>query len=147
MAEQDEIYREIARALEHVYGRVDLDIDGFVVSYRKVICRNSIVIITYVDGSCLGKWLDPAGKHPESRFMRPRFSSLFSGRLHAKLLRALPKAKAMEMTRPKLISYDPFWGHERTLISHLKKNFKEIRLHEPAKEKEAPQHELEHIPV
>jgi len=67
-----EEWQEVEKALGGIYGRAKIKADGFeVVFSRRLVSKNRLAIVTYVDGYMKGVWIDAGTEYPEQRCLRP----------------------------------------------------------------------------
>ena len=138
MAEKDltkEEWARVEKALSGTYGMVRVNADEFVVVfYRRLVGKNRLAIVTYVDGVMKGEWINAKNQHPEQRCLRPASRPMCNPKERADLkklrkrdLKAL--GPAFDPDR-KWHHFDPIWPSVTALRRHYQKTFTSIELQE-----------------
>lgn len=129
----------VTDALSGVFGRVELEVDGFEVAlHRCQISKDRLGIMTYVNGQFLGKWIGADTGCRESEFFRPTTRYLHSlkfRKLLKKISKGIRKAGVSSPGKITAKGYDavhksntPFWQSVSGIRKHYEKTFKEIKL-------------------
>ncbi|MDP3284740.1 MAG: hypothetical protein Q8M56_09975 [Desulfobacterales bacterium] len=135
-------WKLVTDALAGVYGRVELEVDGFEVAlHRGQISKNRLTIMTYVNGQFLGKWFSDAAcregdfLRPTSQYIYPRKLRNDMKRLRKRSLKKMCDKAFLGSGHAPDIDYDktiksrsPFWGSVSTIRKHYEKTFKSIKL-------------------
>lgn len=131
---EKEDWERIEKALDRVYGSVEISADATFVEFRKLqISSNRLGIVTFVNGQIDPKWLVedcPERKYlrEESRFVyspkqRKRIKSLAKSRAGRKEL----KANAIDLDK-KIVLFDAKWPNVKSIRRHYEKTFDKIAL-------------------
>ncbi len=124
-------WQELEESLRGVFGHAEIRAAGHVVTLRRRVYRERLVIEVGVDGWIKGEWSEAKdGKpvHPEGWFWWPSKSRLYPLKEHKFLRKAFGKRKADDMVALKVVAFMPYWTSSRSLINHLKKHFPDLEV-------------------
>ena len=126
-------WKLIIDALSSLFGMVELEIDGFNVTYQRVrASRDTLSIMTYVNGIFIGKWMECKDGQPEHEEGR-RFLRLISKRIYKPsaikgFARIAGKKEAARLEKLRTCIASPEWKSPRSLKKHLLNNNCNIKL-------------------
>ncbi|MGE4406068.1 hypothetical protein [Pseudomonas sp.] len=130
-----EEWARVEKALSGTYGMARVKADEFVVTFhRRLVGKNRLAIVTYVDGYMKGEWIDAKDQHPEQRCLRPasRFMCRPKERAELKKLRKRVLKELGPAFDPdrKWHYFDPSWPSVTAIRRHYQKTFASIELQE-----------------
>lgn len=123
----------VEQALSGFYGMARIKADEFVVTFhRKLIRKNRLAIVTYVDGYIKGEWIDSKKEHPEQRCLRPASRFMCKPKERAELKKLSKRLRkelgpAFDPDR-KWHYFDVSWPSVTAIRRHYQKTFKAIEL-------------------
>jgi len=126
-----EDWEKVAKALSGTYGIAKLKVDGREVDFqRELVSKNTMGIVTYVDGKFKGAWFSPENDHPEQKYLRPVSKFIYSAK-DRKALNKSPKWVKKERVfdpNKKHHYFDPIWPSATAIRRHYQKTFTSIEL-------------------
>lgn len=122
----------LAGALRSPWGSVSLICDGYRVSLQVQACKGGMTyrVMTFVDGSFMGKWCSASEAFPEQKFLRKSVRPLYSAAEKARAEKALGKryvAKHPSFSASYTV-YLPDWASGKAAISHLCKVCESVQI-------------------
>lgn len=129
MKKEDWAYVE--EVLSGLYGSVDLKVDGAVITLqRRLIKKNQLGILTYVNGWIKGIWTDIEAGHPETQYLRPVSKLIYNAKERATLKKASKKTlKSLVIDPDARHNYvSLYWHSVSSIRKHYEKTFKSIEL-------------------
>lgn len=125
-----ENWKKVEDALSGTYGSADMKVDGFTISfYRVLISKNRLGIIMCVDGWMKGKWL--INDCPENKFLRPCKKYLYSKKDREALRKLRKGSKRLKgcLDPDKIYEYKHgIWNSVASIRKYYEKTFKNIKL-------------------
>jgi hypothetical protein len=122
-------WKLVENALAGMFGNVELLVDGHKVSfYKKQIGKNTLGIMTFVDGFFRGKWTK---EDPEIHYLRPVEKAIWKRKQIEELKKVYGKrqwAKVKTKYEEKYVYYTPLWFAVSSIRRHYEKTFKDIEL-------------------
>lgn len=127
----------VEKQLSGFYGSVYLLVDGRRVTFaRRLVSKNRLSIVTYVDDCLEGKWMLPKNECPESSYLRRVERFVYSAKeraLEHKTIKrigvkTLKKWKLYRDPNKKFLLYDWCWPSVTAIRRHYEKTFKSIEL-------------------
>ncbi|MFH1027797.1 MAG: hypothetical protein V1791_07335 [Pseudomonadota bacterium] len=121
----------VEKALSGTYGFAKLQVDGHAVTFeRRLVTKNRLGIVTFVDGKFNFEWVSPKTDHPEQRFLR-RKSELFykpkERAEYAKWSKRLRKDCCFDIDK-KFHFFTMTWPSATAIRRHYQKTFQNIEL-------------------
>lgn len=128
-----EDWAQVEKALSGTYGMAKLQADDFAVTFqRRLVSKNRLAIVTYVNGVMKGEWICPEDVHPEQSCLRPASRYMCKPKERAELkkirkrtLRAL--GPAFDPDR-RWHYFDLSWPSVTAIRRHYQKTFTSIEL-------------------
>jgi hypothetical protein len=126
-----EDWARIEKALGGIYGYAKLQVDGREVTFqRQLVSKNSLGVITYVDGHMKGVWLSPREEYPERRYMRPFSRYIYPAKQREKI-KKMPKWMKKDLRidpDEKIQLFSSIWPSATAIRRHYQKTFTSIEL-------------------
>ncbi|PLX97299.1 MAG: hypothetical protein C0621_00105 [Desulfuromonas sp.] len=118
---------KIEKALDGLYGRVVLNIDGFKITLvRGRISKNQLGVVIYVNDEVKGEWLGSERDNPVQKFMRRSERFLLPAKERAsqkKFEKKYGKRRCRELgyrdPDAKYVCYLPYWSTGKAALRHL----------------------------
>lgn len=121
----------VENALSGIYGSVELEVDGRMVTFERcLVAKNRLGIMTYIDGGFKGLWLFTEKGHPESKYLQPksRYQYKLKDRNEMKKLGKKFLTKYGYEPEKKLEHLSPIWLNGAAIRRHYQKTFSDIKL-------------------
>lgn len=126
-----EDWEKIDKALRGIYGFATLTVDGREIQFqRRLVSKNQLGIVTFVDGHFNGGWVLPSNEHPEQRFLRKVERFVYSEKTRKswkKLSKRRQKEWGLDPDR-KSHYFSPIWPSVTAIRRHYQKTFASIEL-------------------